>query len=568
MSPDDETPPFTDPPRSELEQTIEELVQRAQVVLATQGRLRSLLQANRAIVEHLEFEQVLRHIAEAAVTLVDASYGALGVIAPDGSLEQFIHVGIPDDEATSIGHLPEGLGLLGAVIDSGEPIRLEHLGDDSRSTGFPPHHPAMDSFLGVPIRVRDEVFGNLYLTNRGRGPFSQEDEDLVTALAATAGIAIENARLFDESRRRQRWSAALAGVNSALLSGESDDVLGVVAEAVATAVGADLVCVIVPVRGTGDLMVDTARGTGAGPVQGKVYAHAGTLAGRALDDGGVVTSDDQPGSDDDWQTGMGPTVALPLSAFGRTLGVLTVSRPVEAGRFTDADLEMVSDFAAQASVAIELTAARSDRAELDLVEDRSRIARDLHDHVIQRLYASGLQLQAVAARAPDPLRSSIGQQVEMIDAAIADIRTAVFTLTAGPPTASTRLRHRVLDTVGELTATAGTTPRLTFTGAVDLLVTDGLVDDVLAVVREGLSNALRHSGATETAVDVSTDGMTVVVTVSDNGRGMAGAGDRAGGTANLAERARIRGGVFSVTEPTGGGTALTWSAPVDLAVPA
>lgn len=564
MCPIDDGLPFADRPRSALEQTIEELVERAQVVLATQGRLRSLLQANSAIVEHLDLEQVLRRIAEAAVTLVDAQYGALGVIAPDGSLEQFIHVGIPDPDATLIGHLPEGHGLLGAVIDSGEPIRLEHLGADPRSAGFPPQHPPMDSFLGVPIRVRDSIFGNLYLTNRGDGPFSQEDEELVTALAATAGIAIENARLFDESRRRQRWSAALAGVNAALLSGESDDVLGVVAEGVASAVGADLVCVIVPVHGTGSLIVDTARGTGAAAVQGKVFAQAGTLSGHALDDGGVVTSDGHSGGTDDWQTGIGPTVALPLSAFGRTLGVLTVSRPHEAGRFTDADLEMVSDFAAQASVAIELTAARADRAELDLVEDRGRIARDLHDHVIQRLFASGLALQSAAGRATEPLRSAIGQQVEMIDAAIADIRTAVFTLTSRPATAGPRLRHRVLDAVGELTSEAGSTPRLTFTGAVDLLVTDGLVDDVLAVVREGLSNALRHSGASETAVDVSIDDLIVTVTVSDNGCGMSGA-ERSSGTANLAERARQRGGEFAMSDAAGGGTDLTWSAPVDLA---
>jgi signal transduction histidine kinase len=286
-----------------------------------------------------------------------------------------------------------------------------------------------------------------------------------------------------------------------------------------------------------------------------MYDRAGTLVGRALDEGGVVTSDDgEPDS--------GRTVALSLSAFGRTLGVLTVSRPVEAGRFSDADLEMVSDFAAQASVAIELTAARSDRAQLELVEDRSRIARDLHDHVIQRLFASGLALQAMAARAPEPLRASLDEQVDMIDAAIGDIRTAVFTVTSRPGAADVTLRHRVLDIVGEVTSGYETTPRLTFTGAVDLLVTSALADDVVAVVREGLSNAEQHADASRMEVGVATDGETVTVTVSDNGRGMASREHRSGGTTNLAERAELRGGSFALTTTDGGGTTLTWVVPL------
>jgi signal transduction histidine kinase len=555
---------FDEAPHSALEKTIEELVERAQRVLATQARLRSLLRANRAIVEQLDLEQVLRTIAEAALDLVDASYGALGVIAPDGTLEQFIHVGMSEEQAATIGHLPEGHGLLGAVIDSAAPIRLEHLGADPRSTGFPRHHPAMDTFLGVPIRVRDEIFGNLYLTNRADGPFSQEDEELVTALAATAGIAIENARLFDEAQRRQRWSAALAEVTSALLSGESDDVLGVVADGVATAVGAHLVCVIVPVPDSADMVVEVARGTDAETVRGRVLAREGTIAGRVLEEG-VVVSREAPLADDPESTKLdvGPTVALPLNAFGRTLGVLTISRPANGVRFTDTDLSMAADFAAQASVAIELASARADRAQLDLVEDRSRIARDLHDHVIQRLFASGLSLQSTALLAPEPLRAAIGEQVGMIDTAIADIRTAVFTLTSQPTTTSTRLRHRVLDAVGELSEDEENTPRLTFAGPVDLLVTDGIADDVMAVVREGLSNAVRHSGASQIEIDVSTDGSSVTVTVTDDGRGMDPKKDRSSGTANLAERARRRAGTFALTTPTGGGTALNWSVPLE-----
>ncbi|MES1212655.1 MAG: GAF domain-containing protein, partial [Leifsonia sp.] len=421
---------FPDGPRTDLESTIQELVERAQRVLETQGRLRSLLQANRIVVEELELEQVLRRIAEAALALVGAEFGALGVIAPDGRLEQFIHVGMSEDAAAAIGHLPEGHGLLGAVIDEGRAIRLEHIQADPRSVGFPAHHPQMDGFLGVPLRVRNEVFGNLYLTNPSGGSFSHEDEELVAALAATAGIAIENARLFDESRRRQRWSTALAEVTSALLSGSSEDVLGVVADRVASVIDVDLVCVVGP-SGDDDLMVSTARGEGSEPLIGRRYPRESTLVGLALGSGDVVSSPGQPAGDKfDWQPSEGPTVAIPLVAFDQTLGALTLSRAEGGARFTPADLEMAADFAVQASVAIELARGRADRQRLELVEDRNRIARDLHDHVIQRLFGSGLGLQALASTAPEPIRAGITEQVDAIDAAISEIRTAVFALTS------------------------------------------------------------------------------------------------------------------------------------------
>jgi GAF domain-containing protein len=217
---------FPDLPRSELEKSIGDLVEKAQDVLQTQGRLRNLLAATRAIAEDLELEDVLRRIAQAAVDLVGARYGALGVIGPDGRLEQFIHVGIDAGLAATIGHLPQGLGVLGALIDDPEPVRREHLAEDPRSVGFPAAHPPMDSFLGVPIRVRDEVYGNLYLTDRKDGPFSAEDEELLMSLAAAAGVAIDNARLFGDAQRRQRWALAQAEVASALLDEDGADPLG------------------------------------------------------------------------------------------------------------------------------------------------------------------------------------------------------------------------------------------------------------------------------------------------------------------------------------------------------
>ena len=214
---------------------------------AREERLRRLLAAVPDVMAELDLDHVLERIVSAAVTLVSARWGALGVIAPDGRLERFVHVGMAPPEVAAIGHLPEGHGILGAVIDEGEPIRLAHLDEDPRSVGFPRHHPHMDAFLGVPIRIRGMVFGNLYLTNQDGGPeFSEEDQRLVASLAGVAAIAIENARLFDEQVRRERWSSALAEVTAALLSEDTVDILAVLAERVASVIDSELVCVIVP----------------------------------------------------------------------------------------------------------------------------------------------------------------------------------------------------------------------------------------------------------------------------------------------------------------------------------
>ncbi|MDP9027520.1 MAG: GAF domain-containing protein, partial [Actinomycetota bacterium] len=334
---------FPDPARAEFEITIGQLVEQAQRVLATQGRLRSLISANRLVVEGLELGEVLRRIVEAGLELVDARYGALGVIGPDGRLEQFIHVGLSAQDAAEIGQLPRGLGLLGAVIDAATPIRLHDLHVDPRSVGFPAHHPAMDGFLGVPIRVRGEVYGNLYLTDPGAGAFSAEDEELVMVLASTAGIAIENARLFDMARRREQWSAALADVSAALLSGDGDT-LSVVVDHVASLVDADLVCIVVASDAQGMLDVAAARGIDSELMLGRRYEAAGSLTGRALASGEPVLVDGQDaGEFVSWQPGLGPTFVVPLAAFGHSIGALSVSRRADGPTFTTTDLAMASE---------------------------------------------------------------------------------------------------------------------------------------------------------------------------------------------------------------------------------
>jgi len=551
---------FPDAPRGRLDRVINDLVESAQEVLATQGRLRSLLEASRSVSSELELPVVLRTIVAAAVELVGARYGAIGVIAPDGSLAQFIHVGVSEELAHEIGHLPEGHGLLGALIEDQEPIRLEHLRDDRRSSGFPPHHPPMESFMGVPVRVRGEVFGNLYLTERADGPFSAEDQELLSALAASAGAAIDHARLFDESQRRQRWSAASAEVTAALLSEETDDSLGILADRVAQLADAELVCIALPETGTA-MAVVVARGVLAERYAGVVFESEGTLAGRAHESGQPAMSDAGSLSSVDPTLVLGPSMAIPFASVGAPPGVLTVSRSSGRAAFTPADLEMAADFAGQASVALTLASGRADRARLAILEDRGRIARDLHDHVIQRLFGAGLSLQAVAGSISDPaLRARVGQQVDALDAAIAEIRTAIFTLSVVEDSDAPKLRHRVLDVIGEMGDLFDESPLVTFGGAVDLMIDPALADDVIAVVREGLTNVARHAVATRTSVSIVVRNDEVVVEVEDDGRGIPDASTRSSGTANLEKRAVSRGGAFELVRPESGGTILRWSA--------
>ncbi len=532
---------------------------------ADEPRLRRLIDAVPHVVGELDLAHVLERIARAAVDITDARWGALGVIAPDGTLEQFVHVGMAPPEAAAIGHLPEGHGLLGAVIDTGAPIRLPHLSDDPRSVGFPAEHPPMDAFLGVPIRVRDRVFGNLYLTNQQGGPeFSDEDQRLVASLAAIAAIAIENARLFDEQVRRERWSTALAEVTAALLSEDTPDVLAVVAERVASVIDSELVCVIVA-DGEDDghpmLRVDTARGVGSEQLVGRRFRAEGTLSGRAIASGALVSTEAGEPGESVLREGPSAAMALPVRAGDTVLGALTVYRAVDAPLFTDAERTMAADFAQQTGIAIELARGRADRERLALVDDRARIARDLHDHVIQRLFGTGLALQAVGARIPDAA-PAIAAQVDAIDAAIGEIRTAIFAL-ASRAGSDGSLRHRLLDAATDAAPGLRNPPLVTFSGPVDLLVGGELADDVLAAVRESLANAARHADATRVEVSVAVDDDGVRVTIDDDGVGLPAGARRASGTRNLAERARRRGGDFELSARPGGGTRARWTAPVD-----
>lgn len=549
---------FPDLPRSELEQAIADLIDKAERVLDTQGRLRQLLVATRAVGDVLELPVVLRRIAQAAVDLVGAQYGALGVIGIDGDLEQFIHVGLDDETAARIGELPRGRGLLGAIISDPKPIRLDHLGTDPRSHGFPEHHPPMDSFLGVPVRVRDVVFGNLYLTNRiGGGPFTAEDEELLTALAASAAVAIDNARLYGDAELRQRWALASAETAAALLEAEAPEPLRTVAQTIARLTDAAVVC-LVELSPTSGAFVEGAWGEQADAFRGRVYPAAATMSETVIASGNPRLSPGIPFPDSPDDT-TGPAMVVPINRADGTRGALAIARPHGAAAFRDPDLDMVMEFAAHASVALELREARLTHERLTLLEDRNRIARDLHDNVIQRLFGAGLALNGIdLERLPSTSREKVDLVTGLLDEAIAEIRKSVFALRVTPRRPAAR--HRLLDVVSCAADDFPNPPRVALEGDFDRHVSERVLDDLEAVLREGLSNAARHAKADGVSVRVAALAEEIRVTVRDDGQGPAGA-TRSSGLHNLVERAEAWGGSAVLERSPEGGSVLEWRIP-------
>jgi len=550
----------------EFEQVVARLVEQGREVLSAQNRLRSLLHANEAIIGELSLPVVLKAIAEAACHLVDAPYGALGVLAPDRQgLEEFIHVGVDDHTAELIGHLPHGKGLLGAlIVDDPHPIRLHDLTTDYRSVGFPEHHPPMRGFLGVPIRVRGDVFGNLYLADIGSREFTPEDEELVGALAATAGIVIANARMYDEANRRQRWLQASTEMTRELLTGDSTSHFEMLAAEVHRLADAEVVTVVLP-DGGDDFLVAVAVGDGATKLADLRYPRAGTIAGHVLETGESVRVRDV--GDPDEVAGRfvhvaaaidaGPLMALPLLGADGPKGVLVVSRVHGRHPFTDADVEMAATFAGHASIALELAEARQAQQQMIVLEDRARIARDLHDHVIQQLFGAGLALQAVLPTASPAAAGPLEDVIDRLDDSIRQIRAAIFGLRPRTGVDGT-LRDAILSTAREAGRGLGFTPDVRFEGPVELLADDDLVGDIVAVTREALSNIARHAHAKSAQVHVRADAEEICVIVQDDGIGMAEMPSSRSGLSNLDSRARAREGVLEIESKPDQGTTLTW----------
>ena len=555
---------FPDLPRLELDQLLAQLVERAHEVMATQGRLRGLLRASQMVTRDLTLPAVLRRIVEAAQDLVGARYAALGVISPTGGLAEFVHSGMPEDAVARIGHLPEGKGLLGALIEDPRPIRLRRIASDQRSAGFPPGHPPMSSFLGVPIRIRDEVFGNLYLAESTKGEFSAEDEELTLALAATAAVAIENARLYESATSRGEWLQAIAAITRGVLSAEPEDAgdsLELIARTSLRIAGADLVTVVLP-GGPDELLIEVAVGSGADGLAGTRLPMSGSLSGQVFSTGTPLRqSVGDAGSTSRPDLDLGPVLAVPLHGSRRMHGVLWAARRRGRSAFGAEEVEMAAGFANQAALAIELAEARAEQQRAVMLDERERIAADLHDHVIQRLFAAGLSLQSTAGtlRAGEAA-DRILATVDDLDATIRQIRTSIFQLQQLPQTRAPGLRARLLDVATDLTPVLGFEPAVRFSGVIDA-VADDVGEDVLAVVRESLSNVARHARAASAEVDVAATADRLTVDIRDDGIGL-GSTDRRSGLDNLRRRADRRDGTFTVEPRKPTGTWLSWSVPL------
>lgn len=533
----------------QLDDLLDELRARAGSARESQERMASLLDAVVAVSSNLDLADVLHRIVVSACELVDATYGALGVLGPSGEeLIEFVTHGLTDEERAAIGPLPRGHGLLGLIITSPQPQRVPDIGQHPKSYGFPANHPPMTSFLGAPVRIRDEVFGNLYLTDKRHAKeFSQDDEAILVALAAAAGVAIENARLYDRTRGQQLWSEVAGRATQDLLAGEAHDtVLAEVAARVAELTGASS-CYVALAREV-DLVVVSA--TADEPAIGSSVTDSELRAAMLTDAQSVALAQEPSGG----TRSPGTRATVPLVLGETPMGVIVVDW---LGEGRPDHLAELSGFAERLTVSLVAATAQTERARAELFEDRDRIARDMHDHVIQRLFATGMSLQSAARLSDDKVRARLERAVDDLDAAIKDIRHTIFALHR--PVTGRDLASEITAVCRDASVTLGFPPDLRLVGRMNDLP-EQLEADVLAVLREGLSNVARHAGATSVQVSVRVDG-GVSITVIDDGRGLDPDRSRSSGLENLARRAERRGGALLLQGHDPSGTRLAWSVP-------
>jgi signal transduction histidine kinase len=533
----------------------------------TTERLGGLLDAVVALSTDLSLESLLERIVRQACLLVDAKYGALGVLGLHGDrrLTRFVTHGFSDAEIAAVGELPRGHGILGHIIDHPQPLRLENLGRHPATFGFPSDHPAMDTFLGVPIRIHDRIFGNLYLTEKqSPGGFTREDEEVAVALASAVGVVIENARLYDEAERQRRWLEAAAEITTALLGPISTDTaLQLVADRARDVADADFVALLMPI-GVDHLEIRAVSGAAVHELIGETIGTFESLAGEVARTQATVVVPDtsleprySPAKSPLWPD-LGSVLMLPLRS-GDVTGALTVGwhEVLKTDRW-ELDPELPQRFADQLALMLQVAQAQEDQARLAVFEDRDRIGRDLHDLVIQRLFAIGLMLDNTVRliQSPDATRR-LSSAIDEIDATIKDIRRTIFAL--GTDAETTDLRAGVEEVLDHAAVTLGFSPVLEATGPVDESVPDEVREHLLAVLNEALSNIVRHASAStvEVTLDLEDD---IRLRVRDNGPGLGGE-EPGRGLTNMRARAELLGGRFRVRDLTAGGLELTWAVP-------
>jgi signal transduction histidine kinase len=509
-----------------------------------ESHIRELLDAVVGVAGDLDLPDVLRRIVRSACELVDAQYGALGILGPDQDFSEFIEVGIDRTEWGRIGELSTDRGV-----------------------------------LAVPIGVRETVFGNLYLAEkRGGGEFTEHDEALVAALAVAAGIAAGNATLFEQMRRREQWLEASHQVISALLTGEEPTAtFRLIAERARVVSGASVGAFARPLTDDGSTLVfevvDSEDPHERQELAGVTIPAKETATGLAFSSGRPVVvrrygehlAAERAGSATRLPAmvkDLDSAIAIPLSVGDETLGVLLVAKVRDAAPFTDADVQLVQTFAKHATLALEFDRAEEDRRRLAVFEDRVRIARDLHDLVIQRLFATGLGLEGLSRLIPQPeVAERVTGFVHDLDRTIRDVRNSIFSLQE-PAEVQGSLRSELLRLAHDAAEMLGFEPQIGFEGPLDTMVPDRVRGELVATLREALSNAARHAAASTVSVEIMVDrrGRQLTVTVADDGVGIPESLLKRSGLANLAERAARWNGSLSVRR-TGerGGTTLAWT---------
>ncbi len=517
------------------------------------GAAEALLEAVTAISSDLDLRSVLTRLVEAATRLTEAKYAALGVIGSDGSLIEFVTTGMSEEQHRLIGELPRGRGILGLLIREPEGIRMTELAAHPASAGFPPNHPPMDTFLGVPVRIRGTVFGNLYLTEkRGGAQFTEQDEQLVEALARAAGFVIENARTYGVSERRRQWLEAWAELTETL---QPPIELAEARQAIT-----DVVRSVSRMRATALLGQQDATHKGpvlamsCEPVDAKMVSAVLARISQDYDASGlhpVELTAEGLGSD------LG-AVVIPLRARLARAGVLVALFDPAHAPGVEVH-ELLASFADQAGLALDRAEAVVDREELAVISDRERIARDLHDVVIQRLFATGLQLQGVASLVGDPaIGARLERAVDELDLIIKAIRGTIFEL---QPRQAGSLRAEIRSLVREYVPVLGFTPGVLTSGPIDTAVPTQVREQLLPVLREAVSNVARHALADHAQIEVHVSSDDLRLAVLDDGIGVAGDAAESG-LRNVRRRAAGLGGFVELTPNEPRGTALVWQVPL------
>ncbi|HEY5116920.1 MAG TPA: GAF domain-containing sensor histidine kinase [Nakamurella sp.] len=543
-------------------------VRPEQIVGGYRERMDALVRAVLAVSSGLALDATLRRIVEAAVDLVDARYGALAVLGEAGVFEQFVHVGVDDPTGDRIGPAPTGQGVLGVPIEELGRLRLSDLAQHPASIGFPPHHPPMRTLLGVPILAGGEVFGRLYLAEKTDGrDFTMDDEIIMRGLAAAAGSAVDNAHLYEQGQRRERWLEATGEVTTELLAGsDTKNALQLIASRAQELTASDYTLIALPRQREGapweitELAVVVCLGMGDDSITGRVIPVAGSTTG-------AVFTDHVPRSVDRFAldlarglgTQFGPALAMPLGTGKSLAGVLVTARQPGSPAYDEHALKLVATFADHAALALRDAENEWARRELRVLADRDRIARDMHDQVLQQLYGVGMAMQSTQQRIRAPeLAARITDHMNQLQQIISGIRSAIYDLSPDPAGVAP-LRTSLHTVITELTADAPLSSTVRMSGQLDR-VPARIAQHAEAVLREAVSNAVRHSRAAELAVTI-TVGDALVIDVRDNGVGIPDTVTRSG-LNNMQVRAKQVGGACTITPADGGGTRVRWTAPL------